>query len=285
MLFPTEHLLGSLRVKGVAIAAVLVPLVVPASAHDTWFERRATATPQRPIMVLGTGDQFPTFDSRNVIEHLVRSGCRAAATVSAPLTVADPAAEALVVAPPQSLPAAPRVTCWAQLQPFEVDLADDIVEAYFKEAMPPASVRQAWAEQKARGQPWRERYIKHARSEWFPDPEAEAASPSEPVGMGMDALLLAPLRAPRVGQELEFQVFKNGQPLPNFSVEFRQHASRFGLWRRTDEQGRVRLRAPAAGRWLLRGIELTPPPAQATQPQWQGLFLTLAFDVLPLARP
>lgn len=254
-------------------------------AHDTWFQRRAESTPQRPVLVLGTGDLFPTFDSRNAIEHLVRSGCRAGGQARGPLAVADPTVEALWVTPPEPLPPAARISCWAQLQPFEVDLADDIVEAYFKEAMPPASVRQAWAAQKAKGQPWRERYIKHARSEWFPDPLAAESLPPEPTGMGMDALLLMPLKAPRVGDELEFQVLKDGQPLPNFSVEFRQHASRFGLWRRTDEQGRVKLRAPTAGRWLLRGIELTPPPAQASEPLWLGLFITLAFEVLPPARP
>ena len=95
----------------------------------------------------------------------------------------------------------------------------------------------------------------------------------------MDALILAPLRAPRVGDEAEFQVLKHGRPLPQLAVEFRQNGSRFGVWRRTDDQGRVRLSLPSAGRWLLRGIELTPPPA-ADVP-WQGLFITLAFDVLP----
>jgi hypothetical protein len=151
--------------------------------------------------------------------------------------------------------------------------------------MPPQSVRQAWAQQKARGQPWRERYTKHARIEWFPDPQvAETAGP-EPSGMGMDALMLQPLRAPRLGDEMEFLVTKDGRPLPNFSVEFRLHASRFGMWRRTDEQGRVRLRAPSAGRWVLRGIELTPPASDQADGRWQGLFLTLAFDVLAPARP
>jgi hypothetical protein len=236
-------------------------------------------------MVLGTGDVFPTFDSRNVIDHLVRSGCRAAGQTSGPLVVGDPTDESLVVTTPSPLASAARVSCWAQLQPFEIELTDAIVEAYFKEAMPPASVRQAWAEQKAKGLPWRERYVKHARMEWFPDPQAAESAPPEPAGMGMDALLLLPLRAPRVGDELEFQVLKDGKPMPNFSVEFRQHASRFGLWRRTDEQGRVRLRAPSAGRWILRGIELTPPPPLPADARWQGLFVTLAFDVLSPNRP
>lgn len=285
---PSKHR-GLDRVKAlipVMGLALVSALSLPALAHDTWFERRPQAAAQRPVMVLGTGNQYPVLDSRNEFNTLVRSGCRAGETTQGPLVVADPLAEELVLSTAQDLPRAPRVSCWAQLQPFEVDLVDDLVEAYFKEALPPAAVRQAWAAQKARGQPWRERYVKHARSEWFPDPNAvDAAAPPEPTGMGMDALMLQPLRAPRVGDELEFAVLKNGQPMPQFSVEFRLHNSRFGLWRRTDDQGRVKLRAPSAGRWLLRGIELTPPPATEPQALWQGLFITLAFEVLPTARP
>lgn len=269
---------------GVGLAMGLM-VTFNAQAHDTWFERRASSTPQRPVMVLGTGNQYPVFDSRNELNSFVRSACQAAGVVEGPLVLADPLAEELVISPPKDLPRAPRVSCWAQLQPFEVDLVDELVEVYFKEALPPASVRQAWAAQKARGQPWRERYVKHARTEWFADPQASETAAPEPSGMGMDALLLQPLKAPRVGDELEFVVLKNGQPMPQFSVEFRLNSSRFGLWRRTDDQGRVRLKAPSAGRWLLRGIELTPPDAGVAEPIWLGLFITLAFDVLPPARP
>jgi uncharacterized GH25 family protein len=103
--------------------------------------------------------------------------------------------------------------------------------------------------------------------------------------MGMDALMLQPQKAPSVGDELEFLVLKDGKPLPQFPVEFRLHTSRSGLWRRTDERGRVRLKAPSAGRWLLRGIEITPPVPGLAEPVWQGLFITLAFDVSVPARP
>lgn len=255
---------------------------VPAQAHDTWFERSAQATAARPTFTLGTGNAYPTFDSANRFEHLVLGGCRTAGTDAVPLRVADPAAEALVLEPLRELPAAARVSCWAQLQPFDVDLVDELVDVYFKEAQPPVAVRQAWAALKGRGVAWTERYVKHARVEWFPDPARESAEPAAPSGMGVDALMLKPLRAPRVGDEVEFRILKDGQPLKGQAIEFRVHNSRFGLWRRTDEQGHVRLTLPSAGRWLLRGIELTPPAPEGRR--WQGLFITLAFDALPPAR-
>lgn len=273
-----------LRAMAAIAAMAAAPLAV---AHDTWFERRAAEVSQRPVMALGTGNLFPVFDSRNELHTVVFSACQAGATVQGPLVVAQPQAADLVVFPPRDLPSAPRVSCWAQLQPFELELADELVEVYFKEAMPPAAVRQAWAAQKVRGQPWRERYVKHARIEWFADAQAgaQATAPSPPSsGMGMDALMLQPLQAPRVGDDLEFLVLKDGRPLHHFAVEFRLHTSRSGLWRRTDEHGRVRLKAPSAGRWLMRGIDITPPAPGLADPVWQGLFITLAFDVLAPVR-
>ena len=272
-----------------AACAVLLLATGAPQAHDTWFQRLPEAQPQRPAHILGTGNLFPTYDSRNAAEHLVKSGCRAGGVTRAPLVEApaadggatEAASEHLRLVPAQDLPRAGRISCWAQQKPFEIEFGDDLVELYFKEAMPPAAVRQAWTAQKSRGQPWQERYVKHARVEWFPDPDAVEPEPPAPSGMELDALLLSPLRAPRVGEELEFLITKNGQPMTNFSVEFRHHASRFGLWRRTDENGRVRLRAPSAGRWLLRGIELTPPPQDRPQDRWLGLFIALSFDALP----
>ena len=264
------------------VAAFLMILCGPAFAHDTWLERTPAATPERPAFVLGTGNQYPVFDSLNRLEHLQKSACRAGGVESGPLKVVEPGAESLVIGPDRQLPPAPRISCWAQLQPFEVELADEIVEFYFKESLPPASVREAWAALKARGVGWSERYVKHARVEWFPDAATEATEPPSPSGMGLDAVMLKPLRAPRVGDEAEFLILKDGQPMKGQPIEFRVHHSRLGLWRRTDEQGRVRLTLPSAGRWLLRGIELTPPSADGQR--WQGLFITLAFDALPPTR-
>jgi hypothetical protein len=67
--------------------------------------------------------------------------------------------------------------------------------------------------------------------------------------------------------------------LPHFAVQLRTELSPFGPWLQTDAMGRVRLRRPLPGRWLLRGTELTPPATDAGA--WQGRFVTLAFDVAP----
>jgi hypothetical protein len=243
------------------------------------------------VFLLATGDLYPKFDSSVAPEHLERIGCRidGGSVINPRLS---PRADGLLQV---QLPLTPqrRATCWAQLHPATIELEDGVVEAYFKEAQPPLAVRQAWDAQRSQGIRWNERYVKHARIEWWAPsspstvalaaetspPEASATAEASPLDV--DVVLMNPTTAPQIGELVEFRVTRQGRPLVQQAVEFRVHASRFGLWRRTDAEGRVRIALPVPGRWVLRGIELTPPPT-GTDPlrsPWQGLFFTLAFDV------
>lgn len=276
----------------------------PALAHDTWFEAAPARAGSPPMFLLGTGDVYPRFDAAVAPEHLERVGCRIDGGTIVRPTVTSRADGLLQL----QLPSTPqrRASCWAQLFPATIELDDGIVEAYFKEAQPPTAVRQAWDQQRANGTRWQERYVKHARIEWFAPTAAAtpasvptaaasasvsaAASADEASPMDVDVVLLSAGTSPRVGEPVEFLVTRQGRPLAHQAVEFRVHASRFGVWRRTDAEGRVRMALPVPGRWVLRGIELTPPSAAASSsnapaasPQsatsWQGLFFTLAFDI------
>jgi len=166
------------------------------------------------------------------------------------------------------------LSCWAQLSPFEVELAPDKIAIYLKDIQAPPAVREQWAQMHARGVPWRERYTKHARIELKPD-----AGAAQPVDMAMDVLLESRQRPLQQGQALQFQVLRDGQPLPDFAVELRNERSPLGLWRKTDAQGRVNVVAPLPGRWVLRGTDLR---LSETEPdRWVSRFVTLAFDVAP----
>jgi uncharacterized GH25 family protein len=78
---------------------------------------------------------------------------------------------------------------------------------------------------------------------------------------------------------LQFQVLRDGQPLPDFAVEMRNERSPLGLWRKTDAQGRVSIAAPLPGRWVLRGTDLRL--SESEPDLWVSRFVTLAFDVAP----
>lgn len=258
------------------VSAALLLAAGSAAAHDTWF-RSGAADPQGVRLALGTGNRFPAMETGVDAVYLSNQGCRGAGVTTpvTPMTAMTPAA------PSGNGPAALELrgpagaaTCWAQLKPFEIELPADKIALYLDEIQASAELRARWAEMAGRGVKWFERYTKHARI------ELDGAG-SAPVAMGMDMLLEGePGRGPvRVGDALNFRVLRDGQPLAGFAVELRGDASRFGIWRRTDAEGRVALKAPLAGRWVLRGVDLR---LSATERDvWESRFATLAFDVLP----
>jgi Domain of unknown function (DUF4198) len=251
-----------------ALALALAGAALPASAHDTWFAPQPAAA--GPVaLALGTGNQFPLLESGIAAKYLVRSGCRSGDAAVA-LQPAGDAPNALLLhalaEPEQAL------TCWAQSTPFEVALTPDKIALYFKDIRASAAVRDAWSKLNARGVNWHERYTKHARIELNPSAAAAAT-----VDMAMDAVLESPPHTPRVGELLQFRVLRDGQPLPDFAVELRGDRSGFGVWRKTDTEGRVRITAPLAGRWVLRGTDLRV--SNDDPDRWDSRFVTLAFDI------
>lgn len=261
------------RLRHVARAAVFAAAAcaLPAHAHDTWFAPLPADAPGSVAFALGTGNQFPVHESGIDIQYLLFSGCRhepGSAPIALQRTADAPTALKLRV---RAEPGQP-LSCWAQTAAFDVELADDKIALYFKEIQAPAAVRDAWAQMRARGVKWKERYTKHARIELHP-----GASASASVNMAMDVLLEAPQRAPRRGDTLQFRVLRNGQPLPEFSVELRGDRIALGIWRKTDAEGRVRFPAPLPGRWVLGGTELRP--SEREPDTWESRFVTLAFEI------
>lgn len=188
---------------------------------------------------LGTGAQFPQQETGLDPQWILRQGCDAG-------------------------------SCWAQSTPFELTLDPAKIDLYLAEVRPDAALLQAWQAMQARGLPWVERYAKHARI------VTNAAAAAAPSGMAMDVLLWSD-GTPRRGRPLTLQVLRDGQPLPHFAVELRNDRSHFGLWRRTDAQGRLAFTPPFAAAWLLRGVDLR---LSDTRPGiWDSRFVTLAFDV------
>lgn len=250
---------------GLALACALA--AAPASAHDTWFAAQPSPA-GRVTLALGTGNAFPRQETGIDAKHLVQRGCRSG-TAALPLTAIGDAPQALLLQ--VSAAAGTPLTCWAQSEPFEVTLAPDKIAVYWRDIQASPAVREAWSRMRARGVAWRERYAKHARIELNP------AAGAMPVTMAMDVLLEAPAQTPRVGQTLQFRVLRDGQPLPGLAVELRGERSALGIWRRTDAEGRVRIAAPLAGRWVLRGTDLRV--SELDPDRWDSRFVTLAFDV------
>jgi hypothetical protein len=233
------------------------------SAHDTWFE----ALPNGNI-ALGTGNRFPVTELAVDDKFFAKRGCVTADGAARELEKLRFTDKATLLRTKGGVSA---LTCFVQLEPFEIDLPPDKIEIYFKEIRPSAAVLTAWADLKARGLPFKERYTKSARIDTGADASAQ------PTGTAMDALRVSPRGALTVGSEAVFQVLLDGKPLTDFPVELINERSPIGLWHRTDAQGRITAKLPLPGRWILRGVELKLSASDATR--WKSQFITYAFEV------
>jgi len=259
-----------------ARAALLVIAAASTRAHDTWFEPQSPNPGGHAVFALGTGSRFAQFEFPLGYEYLVDSGCRGPGASSGRLAHVEDRPAAVVVRSATPLDTREGVSCWAQLSPFEVVVPPDKIELYLSEIQAGPALREAWAAMKARGLPWRERYTKSARIE-LGGVGQRAALP-----LSMDVLLANPRGPIRAGDELTFQVLRDGAPIADLPVELVGSQSPLGIWRKTDKQGRVRITVPVAGRWILRGVDLrvAGPPAD----EWVSWFVTLAFEVSAAVR-
>ncbi len=249
--------------KRLFFAAAALALAVTASAHDTWF-----APQPGGVLALGTGNRFPVTELAVDDKFFAKRGCLAADGTPSALDKLRFTDKTTLLRPKADTVA---LSCFVQLEPFDVELPPDKIEIYFKEIRPSASVLAAWADLKARGLPFKERYTKSARIELGPDASTQT------TGAAMDALRVSPSGALTVGSVAVFQLLQNGKPLPDFAVELVNERSPLGLWHRTDAEGRVSARLPLPGRWLLRGTELRLSASDATT--WESQFITYAFEV------
>ena len=263
---------------------LLFALALPSHAHDSWFEVLPTTRAGELTLALGTGNRFPKLESTVGAGALDKHGCRHGTAAPVPLRVQrDTPVAVLLNARPVN--AASRkaghgaITCWAQLVAFDVGIDAATVELYFKEIKPPPAVREAWREMRSRGVRWQERYTKHVRLERYDHRLGEAEPPAaKPAPMGLDIVLDGPLRPPRAGSLLAFQVLRDGQPLPDFAVELQSALTPIGQWLTTDAQGRASVRLPLAGAYLLRGVDLRLSTSVADT--WESRFVMLGFEAV-----
>lgn len=236
-------------------------------AHDTWFQQVGRSD-DAALLRLGTGDKFPSQEFSLDASHLARSGCVSADGRPVKLVPMRKLPTALLL---RSAGAAPA-SCWAELVAFDIRIADDKVEVYLDEIAAPPEIRRTWSALKARGIKWTERYRKHARIDLQP------MSTALVTGLGLEISMVSQDDASRT-----FRVSHLGKPLQDFPVELRGERTTDASWHRSDRDGLLRIPAPAAGRWLLRGTHLRPSTERPGT--WESDFVTLAFDTGPGPAP
>lgn len=261
---------GKAPVKAVAALAAAAFASAPAAAHDTWFERLPEAVAGGVELALGTGNRFPRMEDPVGHRHVVKSGCLDTQHADRPLVLLRHARRSTRLRAEGVAP--PAFSCWMQLEAFDVELDAARVQVYFDEARPPPAVVAAWQAIAARGEPFRERYVKGARIDG-------AATPARGPVLDLDLLRRVPAGPWRAGVEGRVEVQRDGRPLPGLAVELVSADRRVATWLRSDAGGGVLLRPPAPGRWLLRAVDLRAPAAPGAR--FESRFVTLAFDVMP----
>lgn len=264
-----------LHAHGALTAALLVVGTV-AHAHDTWFEAQPATERGESVFALGTGNQFPAFEEGVRLDWLLAAACGDAAARSVPLRWMADQPKRLVLRTTRPLAAGTALSCVARLAPNEVRIDDPkIVDKYFDEARPGEAVRARWRQLREQGVTWQETYRKLARIMM----SGNLASGFNSQGLDVRVENTTPVL--RVGDTLQVQVLFDGKPLAGQMMELRSDLSPLGIWRQSDEQGRVSFPLALAARWLLRGINLRASPTDAKR--WESDFITVALEVMPAA--
>jgi hypothetical protein len=248
---------------------------MPAAAHDSWLSPRDKGG--LGALELATGNRYPVQEFNPTAANLLRAECADGAGRRLALRAGREHANRMELQADLPGRAPPPLACWLELRELEIEIEPAIVQLYLDEIRAPASLRQAWSAMRDRGLPWREAYRKYARIETG-TAQADARQRTQarqPVGLGLEIVLLGDA-AVVPGQALEFQVLRDGQPLAGLAVELIGERSKFGFWRESDAQGRLRASLPFGGRWLLRATELRL--SQTVANRWDSRFVTLAIE-------
>lgn len=269
---------------GAVILATLVAFGVASelSAHDTWLFPARTTVPvgARLTLDLTSGMSFPknefAIDPTRIETARVRLGGR---TWSMTRRVVSRKFLRL-----QTTLSQPGVaTLWISLKPRTLDLTPALVQEYLDEIGAPDSIRAIYPKG-GKNPRWREEYRKEAKAFVFVGSTGTDTSWKIPAGASFEIVPVSDPGKIAAGQPALFRVLRDGLPLANFPIGSVGAGKSKPRLDRTDADGIVRILAPAAGRWMLRGTDLRRPP-KGIDADWQSVFATLSLNVRDATRP
>jgi hypothetical protein len=138
------------------------------------------------------------------------------------------------------------------------------------------------------GQPWREIYSRCAKSLLWTGQgtghamgRRPAAIGNQPVGMPLELIAETNPYAMKAGGALPVRLLYRGQPLRDaLIVAIPKMAPNRRIALRSDAQGRVRLKLPSAGEWLIKAVQIVPAP-EGARGQWESFWASLTFELPP----
>jgi uncharacterized GH25 family protein len=255
-------------VAGLSLAARL-------DAHDTWIlPGHARVTPGTEVTFdLTSGMAFPANEVGVKPDRLARASARMGGVVS-DLVPKVGGKKALRLKAHFLKPGI--AAAWIESKPRALELKPAEVKEYLEEIGAWDSIGRKW-ESEGKGR-WRESYTKHAKTYVRVGQPESDDSWSRPVGLDLE---IAPESDPTkiaAGEELALRLLKNGRPVPDLAVGLVAANAKSGSLSKTDSEGRVRLRFPRSGWWLIRATLLAP--SSKPDLDWESRFTTLTVFVM-----
>lgn len=267
--------------RRLTLALLLALWALPASAHDFWIVpssfRPAVGSPLAFRLRVGEylkGDPVPRDPSQ--VERFALLG---------PGAAGGSGGETPIAAPPGSDPAgfvrvgeAGLYTVVYRSHRTRIDLPPD----KFEEALRREGLEKILDLRKSRGEslkPSTEVFSRCAKALLLVGSPAAETGFDRPVGMPLE---LIPEKNPydlKPGDELPVRLLYQGKPLAGalvIALGLRQTDARIAA--RSGKDGRVRLRLPDAGFWLLKAVQMVPAPPE-TGVDWESLWASLTFDL------
>jgi uncharacterized GH25 family protein len=259
-----------------ALALLFALWALPLAAHDFWIVpssfRPAVASPLAFRLRVGEylkGDPVPRDPAQ--VERFALLG---------------PQGEVPIAAPPGSDPAgfvrigeAGRYTVVYRSHRTRIDLPPD----KFEEALRREGLERILDLRKSRGEsqkPSTEVFSRCAKAFLLVGtPSAADSGFDRPVGMPLE---LIPEKDPyelKPGDELPVRLLYQGKPLAGaLVIALGLHQTDARIAARSGRDGRVRLRLPDAGFWLIKSVHMVPAPPE-TGVDWESLWASLTFDL------
>jgi uncharacterized GH25 family protein len=250
---------------------------VPVFPHDTWLlPTRFAADAGAPLTAeMTSAMRFPHAETAIKTDRIAHSGVRVGAKTAA-LAAVGTTASALRLRSPAV--AAGVAAMWVELHPRPLDLKDSQVEEYLHEIGASDTAGAEWRQSGRK--PWRETYVKCAKSFVRVGGGARDTSWSEPVGLALELVPEADPTGLIAGSKLALRLLRGAAPLARHPVAA-QAAGGDPVLARTDDEGRVTFVLDRAGPWLIKSTVLRRKQGSA---EWESEFTTLTLATRPPVR-
>lgn len=125
--------------------------------------------------------------------------------------------------------------------------------------------------------PVRELFLRCAKTLVLAGPP-DAKQGDRPLGFTLELVAERNPYMMTAGQELPIRLTYQGRPLPGALVVAMNRDASSRLSARSDKDGRVRLRLPGAGMWMIKAVHMIPAPPEV-QAEWQSFWASLTFEL------